>query len=76
MIRHQVGTDRMARRARMAFAGLMVSAGFVVIAPSEAAAPNSWGAVMSGGAAKFVPADSPSQDAPGSGNADNGRKIR
>ena len=66
----------MARRARMAFAGLMVSAGFVVIAPSEAAAPNGWGVAMSGGAAKFVPADSPSQGAPGSGSAGNGRKIR
>ena len=65
----------MARRARMAFAGLMVSAGFVVIAPSEAAAPNSWGVVMSGGAAEFVP-ENPSYAAPGSGSAGNGRKIR
>ena len=75
MIRHQVGTDRMARRARMAFAGLMVSAAFVVIAPSEAAAPNGFGVVKSGGAAGFAPV-SPSYDAPGSGSAGSGRKIR
>ena len=65
----------MARRARMAFAGLMVSAGFVVIAPSEAAAPNSRGVGMSGGAAGYAPVN-PSYDAPGSGSAGNGRKIR